>query len=141
MHDPSFLALDIRAIRLDIWHDEPGGADTFEVCGRPPQSGFARLAWVARHARHLHYRWWPWLNVHRWITHRCGECGRRFFWRDARHGYPSSDAVYHETCMSLRHVRGQLADITSYLRGIADSNARWRVESRLKNLDNQEADA
>jgi len=37
--------------------------------------------------------------------------------------------------MSLRHVRSQLDDITAYVRAEADSDARWRVEYRLKNLD------
>ena len=33
---------------------------------------------------------------------------------------------------------GQLDDITRYVRGKADSNARWRVEYRLKGLDEAE---
>lgn len=135
MHDPSVLAFDIRPIRLDVWHDEPDGHDAGTVCGYPPHPMAARLAWTVRHARHLHFRWWPYLRVQRWVTHRCAECGRRFFWRDARHGYQSSDAVYHSQCMTLRHVRSQLDDITDYLRGTADSNARWRVGYRLKQLD------
>lgn len=139
MHDPTFLALEVRPIRLDVWHDEPGGADAFTVCGHPPQGAVARLVWTVRHVRHLHYRFWPYLKIRRWITDRCAECGRRFLWRDSRNGYQSSDAVYHDTCMSLRHVRGQLDDITGYLRGTADSNARWRVEYRLKGLDEAEA--
>jgi hypothetical protein len=138
MHDPTFLAYDVRPIRLDIWHDEPGGHDAHTVCGHPPRRGVARLWWTIRHARHLRLRWWPYLKVYRWITDRCGECGRRFLWSDARHGYQSSDAVYHDQCMSLRHVRSQLADITGYLRGTADANARWRVEHRLKGLDDRD---
>ncbi len=137
MHDPTFLARDIRLIRLDIWHDEPGGHDAHTVCGHPPQAGIARLAWTVRHARHLRLRFWPYLKVRRWIKDRCAECGRRFLWSDARHGYQSSDAVYHDQCMNLRHVRSQLDDITGYLRGTADSNARWRVEYRLKGLDDK----
>lgn len=120
---------------LDVWHDEPGGHDAFALCGHPPQRGLARLLWVARHARHLHYRWWPYLRIHRWITHRCDGCGRRFFWKDARHGYQGTDKVWHDVCMSLRHVRGQLDDITGYVRGTADGDARWRVEYRIKGLD------
>jgi hypothetical protein len=137
MHDPTFLAFDIRPFRLDVWHDEPGGRDAFTVCGRPPQRGTARLLWTIRHTRHLHFRWWPYLNIRRWVVDRCADCGRRFLRRDARHSYQSSDAVYHDVCMSLRHVRGQLDDITGYLRGTADSNARWRVEYRLKGLDDK----
>jgi len=139
VHDPMFLAYGVRLINLDIWHDEPGGHDAHAVCGNPPQNGVARLRWTIRHARHLHYRFWPYLKVRRWITDHCAECGRRFLWRDARCGYQSSDAVYHDGCMSLRHVRGQLDDITGYLRGTADDSARWRVEYRLENLDGQDA--
>lgn len=139
MHDPMFLAHEIRSIRLDVWHNEPDGQDAFTVCGRPPQAGLRRLLWTARHVRHLSYRFWPYLKVRRWVKDRCAECNRRFLWRDARHGYRSSDAVYHGTCMSLRRVRSQLDDITDYLRGRADDNARWRVEYRLKNLDAAEA--
>lgn len=137
MHDPSFLALEIRLVRLDVWHNEPGGADAFTVCGRPPQAKLARLRWVARHARHLHYRLWPYLLIRRWIKDRCAGCGRRFFWKDARHSYQGTDQVWHDPCMSLRHVRGQLDDLTGYVRGTADSNARWRTEYRLKGLDEQ----
>lgn len=134
MHDPSVLIFDVPLIRLDVWHDEPGGRDAFEVCGHAPH-GAARIMWTLRHRRHLHYRWWPWLNVHRWITHRCDGCGKRFRWKEARHSYQGTDKVWHDPCMSLRHVRSQLDDITGYLRGTADSNARWRVEYRLENLD------
>jgi hypothetical protein len=138
MHDPSFLALEIRPIRLDIWHDEPGGHDAFTVCGRPPQGAVANLWWTIRHARHLHYRFWPYLKIRRWIKDRCAGCGRRFLWRDSRHSYQGTDQVWHDPCMSLRHVRSQLDDITGYVRGTADWNMRWRVEYRLKGLDTKE---
>ncbi|WP_280836153.1 hypothetical protein [Micromonospora sp. A200] len=129
------MLIEARPLRLDVWHDEPGGHDAFEVCGHPPTSITARLAWTFRHGRHLHYRWWPYLNVRRWIVDRCDGCGKRFRWREARHSYQSTDKVWHDVCMSLRHVRSQLDDITAYVRAEADSNARWRVEYRLKHLD------
>jgi hypothetical protein len=129
-----FLLAEIRPIRLDIWHDEPGGHDSFEVCGYPPH-GLRRVAWGLRHIQHLHYRFWPYLRIKRWLRDRCGECGRRFLYRDARHGYQSSDTVYHEACMSLRHVRGQLDDLTGYVLGTADDNARWRAEYRLEGIE------
>jgi hypothetical protein len=132
------LIADVPLIKLDVWHVEPGDHDAFEVCGHPPR-GLARAAWTVRHARHLHYRWWPYLNVKQWVVDRCDHCGQRFRWREARHSYQSTDRVWHDPCMSLRHVRSQLDDITGYLRGTADSNARWRVEYRLKNLDQAEA--
>lgn len=49
--------------------------------------------------------------------------------------------MWHGLCMSLRHVRGQLDDVTGYLRGTADADARWRVEYRLKGLDEAESSA
>lgn len=141
MHDPSFLLFDIRRIRLDIWHDEPGGKDTHEVCGHPPRPGVARLWWGIGHARHLHFRFWPYLNIHRWIRDRCDHCGRRFLWRDARHSYQSTDKVWHDVCMSLRHVRGQLNDLTAHVRGTGDWNTNWRAKYRLENLAKAEVDA
>lgn len=134
MHDPMVLLFDVPVVRLDIWHVEPKGHDAFEVCGHPPR-GAQRAVWTLRHGRHLRLRWWPYLNVKRWIADRCDHCGRRFRWREARHSYQSTNKVWHDVCMSLRHVRSQLNDITGYLRGTADSDARWRVEYRLKNLD------
>jgi hypothetical protein len=59
------------------------------------------------------------------------------FWNDSRHGYMSSDDVYHDKCMTLRHVRGQLDDLTKFVQFEADDNAKFRVEYRLKHLDDQ----
>lgn len=133
MHDPSFLLFGIPP--LDIWHDEPRGHDAFEVCGRPPKNLPARLLWAVRHARHLRPRFWPYLHVKRWIVDRCDHCGQRFRWREARYSYQSTDRVWHDPCMSLRHVRGQLDDLTGFVLGTADSNARWRANYRLENLE------
>ena len=135
MHDPSVLIYDIPLIKLDVWHDEPGGHDAMTICGHPPQRSIARFVWAVRHARHLHYRWWRYLNVRRWIVDRCDGCGQRFRWHEARFSYQGTDKVWHDVCMTLRHVRAELDDITAYVRAEADSNARWRVEYRLKSLD------
>lgn len=140
MHDPSVLVFDVRAVRLDVWHDEPDGRDAGQVCGYPPHPSIRRLWWTIRHARHLHFRWWPYLNVKRWVVDRCDDCGKRFRWREARHSYQSTDKVWHDVCMSLRHVRSQLDDITGYVRGTADDNARWRAEYRLKGIDRTETE-
>lgn len=139
MHDPMVLLFEVPVIRLDIWHVEPDGQDAFQVCGWPPR-GAHRAAWTLRHARHLRLRWWPYLHVRQWIVDRCNGCGRRFRWREARHSYASTDKVWHDPCMSLRHVRGQLSDLSGYVCGTADSNARWRVEYRLKALDGAGSD-
>ena len=137
MHDPSVLVFDVRWLHLDIWHDEPGGHDSGEVCGRLPMAVGARLLWTVRHARHLHYRFWPYLNVKRWIVDRCDHCGQRFRWKDARHSYQSTDKVWHDVCMTLRHVRADLNDLTGYVLGTADDNARWRANYRLEHLERE----
>ncbi|WP_427422692.1 hypothetical protein [Lysinibacillus fusiformis] len=132
MHDPSFLLFDIRKPDIDVWHDEPGGHDTFTVCGHPEGN---RLLWAIRHWRHLRIRFWPYLHVKRWIAERCDGCGRRFAWKEARFSYQSTDKVWHDPCMSLRHVRGQLDDLTGYVLGTANDNARWRAERRLSHVE------
>jgi hypothetical protein len=134
MHDPSTLLFDIRLIRLDVWHDEPNGHDSGTVCGHAPMKTWPRLRWGIRHVRHLHYRFWPYLRIHRWITHHCADCGRRFLWKDARHGYQSSDQVWHSVCMSLRTVQSHLDDLTAHVQGAADWNTSWRAKYRLEHL-------
>jgi hypothetical protein len=121
---------------LDVWHNEPRGHDAFEVCGHPPVRGsLARLPWPARHGRHLSFRWWPYLHVKKWLVDRCDHCGHRFRWRETRHSYQSTDRVWHGPCMSLRSVRGQLADLTGFVLGTADEPTRWRANHRLENLE------
>lgn len=137
MHDPDVLLFD--ALSLDIWHHEPNGHDSGAVCGHHPMPIPARLVWAIRHISHLRLRWWPYLNVRRWIVDRCDHCGRRFRWREPRHSYQCTDRVWHDVCMSLRHVRGDLDDLTGYILGTADSNAQWRAEYRLKNIRAEEA--
>jgi hypothetical protein len=136
MHDPMVLLFDVPLVKLDVWHVEPAGHDFAEVCGHPPyRRPVARTVWALRHARHLRLNWWPYLNVRRWIVDRCDHCGRRFRWREAQHSYQSTDKVWHDPCMSLRHVRGQLDDLTGFVLGTADSDARWRADYRLKQLE------
>lgn len=137
MHDPMVMVFDVRPLRLDVWHDEPGDHDSGTVCKGMGNSGISwhNLRWAWQHRDHLHYRWWPYLRVRRWLVDRCAECERRFFWKDQRFSYMGSDSTYHQQCMTLRRVRCQLDDATNYLRGAADRNARWRVERRLVDLD------
>lgn len=135
MHDPDTLLFSIPGLRLDVWHREPSGHDSGTVCGHHPMPTPTRVLWALRHVRHLYFRWRPYLKVRRWIVDRCDHCGQRFRWRESRYSYQSTDRVWHDPCMSLRHVQGQLDDITGYLLGTADSNARWRVEYRLKGIE------
>jgi hypothetical protein len=135
MHDPLVLIFDVRVLRLDIWHDEPGGRDSGQVCGHYPMRLGRRALWALRHVRHLRPRWWPYLNVRRWIVDRCDHCGQRFRWRDARDSYQSTDRVWHDVCMALCHARGQLDDLTGFVLGTAGENARWRANYRLEGLE------
>lgn len=137
MHDPMVLVFDLPWIKLDVWHNEPKGRDSGTICKGmgSTELSWHNVRWAVAHRHHLSYRFWPYLRVKRWIVDRCGECGRRFFWKDGRFGYMNGTAVYHDACMTLRHVRSQLDDATKYLQGTADNTARWRVEYRLRNLD------
>lgn len=141
---PRAWQLSLRGKRIGwwhvatVWHVEPGGADSGRVCKGMGSSELTahNVAWAWRHRSHLKVNVEPWLRLYRWRTLRCAGCGLPFRWKgDARFGYQSSDDVYHDPCMSLRHVRGQLDDLTAYVRFEADDNARWRVEYRLKGLD------
>ena len=121
---------------IEIWHSEPGGRDAGKVCGYPPDSelGLTSVVWACRHRAHLRMTVLPYQRVKRWLFDRCDDCGKRFLWKQNRNGYQSSDAVYHDACMSLRHVRGQLDDLTSDVRFDADETTRWRVEYRLRSI-------
>lgn len=140
MHDPSFLIFDVPTIRLDVWHDEPEGRDAFTVCGHPPMAGgqnltWRRLRWAFRHRHHLHYRFWPYLRIKRWMVDRCDLCGERFHWRSARFSYMSTDKVWHQYCSAWRHASNQRDEAWAYLEnpGSMDPTAKWRVEYALQN--------
>jgi hypothetical protein len=153
MHDPHVLLFDVRrrykAGRkrrswdwlldvLDVWHVEPRGHDSGEVCGRYPRPIGKRLWWAWQHRDHLEFTVKPYRKVRRWLFDRCDGCGRRFLWKDSRHGYMSGDATYHDVCMSLRSVKSVVEDYDAYMVGEADDNARWRVEYRIKHLDTKQ---
>jgi hypothetical protein len=136
MHDPEFVLYDVPLINLDIWHREPGGNDASAVCGYAPNRGPRRLVWAVRHVRHWRLTWRPYRWVKQWLTDRCDGCGRRFGFREARNSYQSSERrVWHDPCMSLRHVSGQLDDLTGYVLATADKNARWRATHRLEQIE------
>lgn len=140
MHDPMVMVFDVPYLRLDVWHDEPKGRDSGTVCKGMDSTDLSwhNVRWAWLHREHLHYRWWPYLKVKRWVVDHCAECGRRFLWRDSRNGYQGGDGTYHSQCMTLRHVRGERDDLTAYVRCTADETTRWRVDYRLKHLDDQD---
>ena len=61
---------------IEVWHDEPGDRDLFEVCkdlrGKRPVVGM----WMWRHRKHLRWKLMPYLHVSRRFD-RCEECHRR----------------------------------------------------------------
>lgn len=149
MHDPMVVVFDVPpySVRrrlpkfldwsVTVWHHEPDGKDSGQVCKGMYSSDLSvhNLLWAWRHRDHVRLQWsWLGTRVRRWIIDRCGECGRRFLWKDARFGYMSGTEHYHGVCMDLRHVRGELDDLTGYVRNEADNNARWRVEYRLEKI-------
>lgn len=140
MHDPDILLYEVPVIRLDIWHREPSGHDSGTVCGHAPH-GWHQVLWTLRHVRHLRYRWWPAFRIRKWLLDRCDHCGRRFRWREGRYSFQSTDKVWHDPCMALRHVRSQLDDLTGLVLATADDNARWRANRRLEHLEKQAAEA
>jgi hypothetical protein len=137
MHDPDVVALEIRRV-VTIWHREPGGHDSGEVCRhwkRQPDGTVKVVNGWRWHVRHWRIQVHLAQRIHQWLTHRCDGCGRRFGYREDRYSYMSTDKVWHDPCMSLRHVRAQLDDLTGLVLATADDNARWRANHRLEGLE------
>lgn len=110
-----------------IWHVEPNGRDSGEVCKGPRGQGTARVLWMLRHWRHLHLQVHAVQAVRAWFQ-RCEGCKQRMH-RNVRIGTSwDGPGVMHNWCSSLRHVRGQLADCHAYIDGRADQTQKWRVE-------------
>lgn len=156
MHDPMAVVFDIPAPwfqvwklpngehwrryhppLITVWHVEPTGADSGRICKGMGSSSLTwhNVRWAWTHRRHLRIVVPPARRVVRWLRDRCAGCGRRFFWRDSRHSYGGSGAVWHEPCMTLRTVRSQLDDARGYINGTADETVRWRVEYRMRERD------
>lgn len=115
---------------VTIWHVEPGGHDSGEICKH----------WVGgKHRNRWRWHVWHWqvqvIPIQR-VRHyfdRCEGCKQRMR-RSTRIGTGwDSKGVMHDWCYSLRHVRGQLDDFQKYVRGDADQTQRWRVEYWLQN--------
>lgn len=116
---------------IEVWHDEPGGADAGSVCGygRSPSDPRRRhIVWLWQHRAHLRWKVIPYLRVRRWLTDRCEDCGRRFRWKEARFGTGwDAPGVLHDRCHQIRTREGQIIDLVRYVRGIADETNQWRV--------------
>jgi len=139
MHDPDVVAFEVRRL-FTIWHREPDGHDSGEVCQHYDRATGRVLNGWRWHVRHWRVQVLPWQRVRTWLVDRCDHCGYRFHWREARFGYQSTDRLWHDPCMSLRHVRGQLDDLTRKVLGTADWDANWRAEHRLSGIEAQTAE-
>lgn len=112
---------------VEVWHDEPGGADSGTVCkDRHPRG--PRWAW--RHRAHLRWKFMP-LVILRCRLERCDECHRRM-WKATRFATGwDAPGVLHDECHALRHVRWQREDLLKHIAGKADWTENWRAERQV----------
>lgn len=155
---------------VTVWHVEPGGRDSGEVCKHRRDGKVShRWKWHVHHWK-LQVRFVQ--KVHRKLFERCTLCGRTYPWGYApvSHGWNEPAGrwfhverhAYHRECSSLVHMR-HLAEqdleiirgLVAYLRTVTDKSeeelvnilcdyrARWaefHVRHRLQNLLGYERD-
>jgi hypothetical protein len=96
---------------ITVWHNEPGGADAFEVCRHG-----SRWKW---HVHHWSIQFSPWQHFRRWAFTRCEWCGGPHRkgdavnvgrgWYDgprAQHWWQSESGLYHGDCFSVDSAHG-----------------------------------
>lgn len=115
------------ATLIEVWHDEPGGADSGTVCKDRYPCG---VRWTIRHRKHLRWRLMPYLHIKRRFE-RCEECHRRM-WKATRFGTGwDAPGVLHYECSSLRHLRHERLDLLKKIAGVADWTENWRAERQV----------
>lgn len=97
MHDPDVVAFEIRRPWpertstglywppvITVWHREPGGADSGEVCKHYVRSPVGSGQWTTKHLNgwRWHINHWrlqlhPLQHLRRWALTRCAWCGGR----------------------------------------------------------------
>lgn len=141
MHDPLVVAFEIRRpwpkrsgidVRrwywpplVTVWHREPGGHDSGEVCKHYRRYQDAAGDWQYKflHGWKLHVHHWkvqvhPLQEVRRWILTRCAWCGGRHSKGDAVNHSLSWDGpcgrwwqgepgLYHGDCASVKTAKGR----------------------------------
>lgn len=116
-----------------IWHVEPGGRDSGEVCKHHRQKADGTRSWNSRwkwHVWHWRIQIAPVDNIRRYLLRRCGECGRRFPYKYAPishqwdspklHWWSIDRHAYHHECsslISLRRDKEQAHDAIRFLVG------------------------
>ncbi len=131
-----------------VWHVEPDGHDSGDVCGRHPR-GRALILWTWRHRHHLKITNRPKQQLNRWLYQRCEHCGGK-----SRKGHPvnvshqwdsdpqvwgkSTPGIYHGPCSGLVGTRRTLDEANEAIRALGvtsldlelaglDSTKAWRV--------------
>lgn len=115
-----------------VWHVEPDGHDSGDVCGRHPR-GRALIGWTWRHRHHLKVTIRPYQALNRWLFQRCEHCGGK-----SRRGHPvnvsrqwdgtpqrwgkSRPGLYHGPCSGLVSYRASLAEANEALHAVAVSS-------------------
>lgn len=123
-------AYEMRGV-VTVWHNEPGGSDSGEVCKH----------WRTRKGERVPDKRWK-LHVHHWtlqvhllrairrfLFERCIECGHRFPWGYAPvshswdgpkvHWFRVQKVAYHHQCSSLGHLRQSNAELKEIIRGLS----------------------
>jgi len=124
-------------ILATIWHIEPGGRDSGDVCKHSKKDRAGN--WQADRSWKWHVHHWhiqiPWLQAwRRRLFDRCAECGRKgspnvsFQWDSPGIGWRkwrSMPGLYHGQCASLISLQRSKADDEDLIRSIV---AALRVE-------------
>jgi hypothetical protein len=135
---------------ITIWHVEPGGRDSGEVCKhhtstQDPETG----KWTHHYSTRWKWHVWHWKiqvsplqSLRAFLFDRCETCGRK---GRPNHGYMSGTrslgwwkfksrgGLYHSECMDLNHTRQTIAKDEALIRHLF---AAYRLS-----LDLSEADA
>ena len=120
---------------VTIWHREPGGRDSGEVCKHYHRWHDADGAWNAKprrawrwHVHHWHIQITPTQKLKRWLWTRCAECGRRLPYGyspvshqwdgDGPRWFRGETHTYHHECsnlVTLRRSRATDEDVIRWL--------------------------
>lgn len=103
-----------------IWHVEPGGRDSGEVC-KHWADGKPKRAWKW-HVHHWRIRvpWWH-HRLHRFLFERCGKCGHRFPWGYApvSHGWDAPQPK-HWWSIDRHGFHHECSSVISYKRTVEE---------------------
>lgn len=137
-----------------VWHREPGGHDSGEICKHHTRAGWneTKGVWIVKVSNrwrwHMHH--WriqvPFLgNIRRFFFERCIECGRRYPWGYATFSHQWDEPrgkwfrithrAYHYECSSLVHYRRENEYLTELVKYLAIEIAARSHEDELSLVD------